>query len=532
MKICPNCHKEFSDEINFCGNCGNKLILKPRPRFCGKCGNRLNPNDMFCGKCGARVNDVPVVRNVPTVNNRATVDNADPPFVGNVPKSFLKELKSRLNIIRRDIEGDPGLKYDLENIDKIFARIDSPLTVLVTGASSTGKSMFINALFGKKIAATGVSLTTDVIIKTVYGSSESITIHFIDGTKKSCALDAFKHISSQSSNRFEQLRQQIDYVEYALPTEILKHISIIDGAALNSSNQRNVETAERFVAEADAIILIVSARNDLTESDISSIRQSDFTLKPLLIVNQIDALNDNQSVENRIRDVQSRLKSRVQTVIGVSSLFAFNGKLNRKPDLLRASKFFVFERFLSKNMLPNAERYKTNSVVTALGVCIYSLASSSVPVGHLTELITYVQTFCFNPKLMNEEIANLFLGVRYMFEEIPGNDIDKAKVYLEKSASKGNEVAQIFLTLLYIRKENFAETKRWAAGVINRRFRNKHLQKLQAFIQYQLGTMYYEGKGTAVDKPGAVRLMKQSVEGGCREAKRSLGFLLDRKSVV
>ena len=55
MKICPKCHKEFSNEQGFCGNCGVKLEMKPR--FCTKCGTQLNENDQFCPQCGAKTSD-------------------------------------------------------------------------------------------------------------------------------------------------------------------------------------------------------------------------------------------------------------------------------------------------------------------------------------------------------------------------------------------------------------------------------------------------------------------------------------------
>ena len=338
MKICPNCKKEFLDEINFCGSCGVKLVLKQRPKF--------------CGNCGARVNDESPVRNNPPVSTP--------------PKSFLKEFKTRLTLVRNDIKGDPNLRETVENIDKIFADIDSPLTVVVAGARSTEKSAFINALVS------------------------------------------------------------------------LKPISIIDGADLNVDNQ---------------------------------------DLKPIVIDNPINALARKEAVK-KIR-----------------------------------------------NVISNAEKYKATRVIEALSINLDCLASTSA-VGHLTELITYVQTFCFNPKLLDEKIANLFLGVRYMFDAIPGNDIDKAKIYLEKSAAKGNAVAQTFLTLLLIRKEKFAEVKRWAESVNNCHFASKYLQQQQAFIQYQLGTMYYEGKGTAVDKARAAILLNKSVEGGCKKGKTALGLLM------
>ena len=54
MKICPNCHHEFEDDINFCKDCGTHLVDH---LSCPSCGKEVLPNDVFCGSCGARLKE-------------------------------------------------------------------------------------------------------------------------------------------------------------------------------------------------------------------------------------------------------------------------------------------------------------------------------------------------------------------------------------------------------------------------------------------------------------------------------------------
>lgn len=518
MKICPQCHKEFADEINFCGSCGVKLVFKPR--FCGKCGNPIKPNDKFCGKCGAMIDSAFVGNRAPEKISLVRHIDADE------SKGFLKGIKTRLSVIRENISGDAHFNETVENLDRIFADINSPLQIVVTGEASAGKSTFINALIGKKILPTGVPSTISITTKLLFGSSESITVHFIDGTQKSCTPQAFKHIASDNSIQFAQLRQKINYIEYAVPCDILKSMSVIDGADLNNADQKQLQTVERFLDTAGAVMWIISARNGLSAFDTSGIEQAGFASKPVVIVNQIDALADKDAVEELIPDLQSRLRGKVKTVIGLSSRLTLDGKLNRNPQLLRDSNFSVFNRFLSKTLVHDIEKYKANAVLAALSTNIDAVASSSDSVDQLTELSNYVQTLCFNPKLVDEDIANLFVGARYMSEKIPGNDLDRARIYLEKSAVKGNAFAQTFLTLLHFRKNNFTEAKRWSEPVNNRRFINKNLRDMQAIIQYLSGLMYYEGTVVAVDKSKAITLIKKSAEGGCTQGKYYLAVML------
>ncbi|WP_430490490.1 serine hydrolase [Lactiplantibacillus pentosus] len=50
MKICPNCHHQNANDVNFCENCGTKLAEAPKQ--CPRCQS-LNPTqNRFCENCG------------------------------------------------------------------------------------------------------------------------------------------------------------------------------------------------------------------------------------------------------------------------------------------------------------------------------------------------------------------------------------------------------------------------------------------------------------------------------------------------
>lgn len=57
--ICSKCGKTVSDNVKFCGYCGEKVILPKPPeiefRFCMNCGTKLLDNAKFCHKCGKQV---------------------------------------------------------------------------------------------------------------------------------------------------------------------------------------------------------------------------------------------------------------------------------------------------------------------------------------------------------------------------------------------------------------------------------------------------------------------------------------------
>ena len=52
MKFCANCNKSFDDDLNFCPECGEKLLSKD---VCPKCGAAISEDDKFCPSCGFKL---------------------------------------------------------------------------------------------------------------------------------------------------------------------------------------------------------------------------------------------------------------------------------------------------------------------------------------------------------------------------------------------------------------------------------------------------------------------------------------------
>lgn len=51
---CISCNSEISDSVNFCPECGAKVI---RVKYCSQCGTKLHSNVKFCHECGAPIEE-------------------------------------------------------------------------------------------------------------------------------------------------------------------------------------------------------------------------------------------------------------------------------------------------------------------------------------------------------------------------------------------------------------------------------------------------------------------------------------------
>lgn len=77
MKKCLKCGTTFADDVNFCPNCGEKLV---EVNVCPKCGETVSIGDKFCKKCGAKLTKDEVVKTPveeKPVEKEVAVDSAE-----------------------------------------------------------------------------------------------------------------------------------------------------------------------------------------------------------------------------------------------------------------------------------------------------------------------------------------------------------------------------------------------------------------------------------------------------------------------
>lgn len=55
MKVCPNCHEEYTTDIEFCSNCNQSLVPKEM-KICPRCSKKYPSDDSNCPHCGYNLN--------------------------------------------------------------------------------------------------------------------------------------------------------------------------------------------------------------------------------------------------------------------------------------------------------------------------------------------------------------------------------------------------------------------------------------------------------------------------------------------
>ena len=184
--------------------------------------------------------------------------------------------------------------------------------IVVVGEFSRGKSTLVNAMLGRLLLPASKQPTTRVISKIVYGEKPLYTLHYRDGEQEFIDEEEFLCIRVQKEGQ-EWLGlhaktgirgmshkivsfDNIEYAEIMYPSDFCRNqIEIIDTPGTNDLNVGRMEINFNYVYQADAIILVLSAIQALTQSEL------DF-LKEQLIGNHIEdifiAINYKDALDN------------------------------------------------------------------------------------------------------------------------------------------------------------------------------------------------------------------------------------------
>ena len=464
-------------------------------------------------------------------------------------KNTLKALKTA----RKELQNNKLISDESsKNLDTIIANADSPLTLLIMGEFSTGKSTFINAIVGKEIAAVGALPTTAVITKLCYGEEDKITIYFKDGKSKVYGQEEFAQITSETDDsKYKKIRKNIKYVERAMPMDILQYISLIDSPGLNALNQTHADITKEFVDNADAVLWMFSTDKAGSVTEIQAMEALNPRLKPIAIINQIDKLDpEEDDIETFLSDIKNKLRGKVLDVIGISSLMAYKGKTLGNEMLVEESNIRAVQNVMEDKVIPNRYDFKLKSLFDELGSFIWNvqeilnefkenleeqkvidyekyITEKSIAIeteAILEKIVLSVKDYCIEHAGLQNTPAAFVFNVLYYYGLSVDKNESKALEGLESIAIKNHYLAQKFLNSAYLKKEDYTKAFYWTKKAVE--YGDKE-------CQYALAELYFNGLGIEKNEAGAVKWYTKSAEqGDIRSKKRLYGYNLAKKEEI
>ncbi len=499
-------------------------------------------------------------------------------------KGLFENMSDELRNLSREMAAMEEFKGNVKDVEEVIENINSPLTIMVMGEFSTGKSTFINALMGEAITKVDAKPTTAVITKLVYGERDRIVVHYQDGSQQECSREEFARMTAEADAEANDMHERMDYVERTLPIDMLKSMSIIDSPGLNSIKSVHEDMTRHFMDKADTVLWMFDANKPGSQTEIDALKRLNPRLTPLVLVNKIDGIDEEEgdSVEGILEGVERRLennKIEAQGYIGISAKMAFKGKTENRDNLVQASNIGAFYEAIDEKVLPGREDYKRNSLLDGLVKMIYGVGSQikelrekneerkssdyAAYVAMETELATVWDELENIADIMLTDIENnqpegrkrlnaamkSFYGMLHWLGIFVEQDDEVARKYLEEAAVRGDEEAQrVLVDWLWSKgEEEAAEYWIEQIGIGNLpKLMFQYLDKAKAYdkkkeydkavkyyrhaadsgnadAMYSLGEIYSEEEYNGVDYDESLRWYRKSAEAGNADAIAAIG---------
>jgi small GTP-binding protein len=240
----------------------------------------------------------------------------------------LIESEKQLLIDLKSLASSGDHSEDVRRLTDIIAGIDELFLLVVVGEFNSGKSSFINALFGQKARVEGPVPVDDRITILKYGTEE-----------EERPLSPF-------------------VTEKRLPIEFLRDISLVDTPGTNSVIKQHQEVTEDFIPRADLVLFTTSIDRPLTESErqfLSFIQK--WGKKIIIVLNKIDT-KDEAEIAEVIRFVDDKCRELLgfkPLIFPVAAKLALGAKLGAHPRDWTRSRFEELEDYIF-NKLSERER--------------------------------------------------------------------------------------------------------------------------------------------------------------------------------
>ena len=440
----------------------------------------------------------------------------------------MSQIMENIRQAKKELLATEMFPDEANELDSYIEHIGEPLLIMVMGEFSTGKSTFINALVGSKIAVVDALPTTAVITKLCYGDTEQVMVYYRDGKKQEYSPDEWGRLTSESDEEANAIHEEIDYVERKMPIPVLKDMTVIDSPGLNALKVAHAEATKRFVEQSDTVLWMISSEKAATDSEYKGIEKLTPRLKPIVIVNKMDLLDEEEDDPDVfLQNIRKKLKDKVQAVIGISADYAFRGKMEENATLLEESNFSAFDNIVNNVILPNRDEYKINSLIDELNEWLYDtmtkvkaseeknksnegrdynkyIENRSI-LSQVEDALAFIakplKDYCEGST--NNASALALLGVLYEFGLVMVQKTSQSMAAYEKAAVKNNAFAQYLLGKYFAEQHDDEKSVYWMK-------RAAELDYINA--KNELAKLYFSGIGVDRDVALAKELFESTGE--------------------
>jgi predicted GTPase len=255
----------------------------------------------------------------------------------------------RLSDIQAVLERSQGLllgdghEQALREVSALKDRLAAgQVQVLVMGEFKRGKSTLINALVGRPLLPMGAVPLTSIVTVVRRAERESATVAYLDGRREAIPVECVRDFVAEEQN--PKNRKKVDHVAVGLPSSFLREgMLLVDTPGVGSVYRHNTEVAQRYLPNADAVILVLTADPPISQSEVEFLHSVRRWAKKLYVVlNKTDYLSGadlEKAVTFTRQVVRDALESPQARIHALSAKRALESRLKAQSDAGTGSDF-------------------------------------------------------------------------------------------------------------------------------------------------------------------------------------------------
>ncbi len=264
-----------------------------------------------------------------------------------------------------------GMASSAAIIESMFEKLQADcFNVAVIGEFKRGKSTLINALLRSNVLPADIEPATAVITRITYGATPRAQLAYRDGRVEEVPVDRLHDYVTKLTEESAARARSLQGATVFYPTDYCRNnVTLIDTPGLNDSDTTMHAVTLSVLPEADACVMVVSARYPLSQSErelLTTYLLAGDIGRVLFVVNRIDYLETDAQRETVLADVRRNIELNVlekakrqygedseeylryRSKLGKLRVFGVSAKQALKPQLRAESGFPAFEAALSE----------------------------------------------------------------------------------------------------------------------------------------------------------------------------------------